>query len=94
MEKCYDLKKYLPWRRYALDRNEIGKLESDEEILDETRNPIEQGDSDSQESQQATSGNKDATLLLYDRQDDDNDNRHCQVSGSDTEDEIQRIQSK
>ncbi|TMW46146.1 hypothetical protein DOY81_008770 [Sarcophaga bullata] len=39
IEKCYSLKKYLPWRRYALDSNDLNKPESDEEILDESLRP-------------------------------------------------------
>ncbi|KAH8264754.1 hypothetical protein KR044_013429 [Drosophila immigrans] len=39
IEKCYALKKYLPWRRYALDTTALGQPESDEEILDEALKP-------------------------------------------------------
>uniref|UniRef100_A0A1B0G8Y1 BRCT domain-containing protein n=1 Tax=Glossina morsitans morsitans TaxID=37546 RepID=A0A1B0G8Y1_GLOMM len=39
IEKCYDSKKYLPWRRFALDSTELTKPESDEEILDEALRP-------------------------------------------------------
>ncbi|KAH8386432.1 hypothetical protein KR093_000424 [Drosophila rubida] len=39
IEKCYALKKYLPWRRYALDTTALGEPESDEEVLDATLKP-------------------------------------------------------
>ncbi|KAL7743719.1 hypothetical protein ACLKA6_016782 [Drosophila palustris] len=39
IEKCYALKKYLPWRRYALDTTELGQPESDEELFDESLKP-------------------------------------------------------
>lgn len=40
VEKCHNLKKHLPWRRYALDDKEAEKPESDEEILDESSKPV------------------------------------------------------
>lgn len=36
IEDCHSQRKRLPWRRYALDRNDHGKPESEEEILEET----------------------------------------------------------
>lgn len=32
VDDCYTQRKRLPWRRYALDRNDQGKDESEEEI--------------------------------------------------------------
>ncbi|KAF5302937.1 hypothetical protein FQA39_LY02117 [Lamprigera yunnana] len=34
---CHSRRKRLPWRRYAVDRNDLNKAESEEEILEETR---------------------------------------------------------
>lgn len=39
VEKCYELKKYLPWRRYALDPAQLNEPESDEELVDELLKP-------------------------------------------------------
>ncbi|XP_060664931.1 DNA repair protein XRCC1 [Drosophila nasuta] len=46
IEKCYALKKYLPWRRYALDTAALGQPESDEEIFDESLKPTVDDDND------------------------------------------------
>ncbi|KAF5284991.1 hypothetical protein FQR65_LT02302 [Abscondita terminalis] len=40
IQDCYDGRKKLPWRRYALDAKELGKEESEDEICEEiTRSP-------------------------------------------------------
>jgi len=44
--KCYTLKKYLPWRRYALDTTEMGQPESDEELCDLSLKPTVDDDND------------------------------------------------
>lgn len=35
IEECHKERKRLPWRRYALDRNDHKKDESEEEIFEE-----------------------------------------------------------
>lgn len=42
---CYNERKRLPWRRYALDKKDKNQNESEEEILEETDEP-EEVDSD------------------------------------------------
>ncbi|XP_055388783.1 DNA repair protein XRCC1 [Condylostylus longicornis] len=39
IENCYNLKKRLPWRKYALNSDDEAKSESDEEILDISLKP-------------------------------------------------------
>lgn len=39
LEKCYALKKYLPWRRFALDPQDQQCPESDDEIMEDSRKP-------------------------------------------------------
>ncbi|XP_075155589.1 DNA repair protein XRCC1 isoform X2 [Haematobia irritans] len=87
IEKCFDLKKYLPWRRYALDSEELTKPESDEEILDESFKPEENVERETDDTK--------STLALYDLDDDKHtvSGKKLCVSSSetDTDDEIQRI---
>ncbi|KAM8719523.1 hypothetical protein ACLKA7_005715 [Drosophila subpalustris] len=65
IEKCYALKKYLPWRRYALDTTELGQPESDEELFDESLKPtVDDNDNDvememKEQMQQANSSDPD-----------------------------------
>lgn len=80
VEKCHQLKKRLPWRRYALSEVEAGKPESDEEILDESLNISHSLD-------KGVDQNK--TLSLYDK-----DDSVYISSGEDTEDELDRVRSK
>lgn len=54
IEKCYTLKKYLPWRRYALDSKELSQPESDEEVF-----------STNQISRNEEAGNKIYDLFLF-----------------------------
>lgn len=39
LEKCYAQKKYLPWRRFALDPLDQQCPESDQEIMEDSRAP-------------------------------------------------------
>ncbi|XP_032581214.1 DNA repair protein XRCC1 [Drosophila sechellia] len=85
IEKCYELKKYLPWRRYALDTNDLGQPESDEELCDEATRP------------RHDSGKDDVAMLEADSkltaQADQNnvEMNPDALSGTDTEDELQRV---
>ncbi|KAL9882969.1 DNA repair protein XRCC1 isoform 2-T2 [Glossina fuscipes fuscipes] len=96
IEKCYDSKKYLPWRRFALDSTELTKPESDEEILDEALRPKcnTPGDNDCIASMAKQCGESNNTLALYDLEDQIASNKSLEKyynSDSDTEDEIERI---
>lgn len=35
IEDCYLQRKRLPWRRYALDRDDLGEVESEDEIWEQ-----------------------------------------------------------
>lgn len=93
--QCHADRKHIPWRRYALDNKEADKSESEGEICDE-----KERDSLEPTEEEATSAAKvvkvddddDDLLMVYDQVD--------QVpvvicdSGSDTEDEIEKVQAK
>ncbi|XP_052849821.1 DNA repair protein XRCC1 [Drosophila gunungcola] len=91
IEKCYELKKYLPWRRYALNTADLGQPESDEELCDEAFKP----------SSRRESNESDVEILeavqvkkTYDAA--QNDHKKVDVnpeasSGIDTEDELERV---
>lgn len=84
IEKCYELKKYLPWRRYALDTNDIGQPESDEELCDEATRPRRDSSKDD------VAMLEDSKLTAPADQNDVEMNPDA-LSGIDTEDELQRV---
>lgn len=84
LEKCHQLRKRVPWRRYALDDREAGKPESDDEILDESMRPAT--------SSTERSPEEDRALSLYDK--DEITHKNVISSGEDTEDELDRVRSK
>ncbi|XP_043659120.1 DNA repair protein XRCC1 [Drosophila teissieri] len=89
IEKCYELKKYLPWRRYALDTNDFGQPESDEELCDEATRPrrdSNENDVDMLEESKLKN-TYDSALADQNKMDLDAD----ASSGIDTEDELQRV---
>ncbi|XP_073835650.1 LOW QUALITY PROTEIN: DNA repair protein XRCC1-like [Musca autumnalis] len=89
IEKCYNSKKYIPSRRFALDSDELTKPESDEEIFDETLQQSNIGESNRSESEE-----RNETLSLYDL-DESASKQHIgkdTSSGSDTDDEIRRVE--
>ncbi|GLV31338.1 XRCC1 [Carabus blaptoides fortunei] len=69
VQDCHAQRKRLPWRRYALDRNDQGVAESEDEIC-EQQIEITKNKTDAKSSRNAN---------------------YQQESGSDTEDEIERI---
>ncbi|KAH8343406.1 hypothetical protein KR059_010140 [Drosophila kikkawai] len=90
IEKCYNLRKYLPWRRYALDTNDLGQPESDEELCDEARKPSSRRESNEEED--------DETIEVTNTYDADPKDKKKLIqsqeeasSGIDTEDELQRV---
>ncbi|XP_065363709.1 DNA repair protein XRCC1 [Calliphora vicina] len=100
IEKCYDLKKYLPWRRYALDSIELSKSESDEEIFDETRKPqIDENSNDTslRKSTEVSEVSNNTLALYMDDQLKTNNTASNNIgssSESDTDDEIKRVKQK
>ncbi|XP_017870299.1 PREDICTED: DNA repair protein XRCC1 [Drosophila arizonae] len=83
IEKCYELKKYLPWRRFALDNAEMAQPESDEELYDESLKPTV--DDDDQHDKAAS------PVALAERLDNNNRSYEVHSSGPDTEDELERV---
>lgn len=80
VEKCHQLKKRIPWRRYALDDREAEKPESEDEILDESSKP----------SSKEEDAPQDKTMALYDQE----TSNHGNSSEEDTEDELEKIRAK
>ncbi|XP_055842603.1 DNA repair protein XRCC1 [Episyrphus balteatus] len=87
IEDCYSKKRKIPWRRYALDTAELTKPESEDEFLDESLKPNEESEPI---TNRKDSEDSDVVMTKYD------ETNHSQFisSGSDTEDEIQRVLAK
>lgn len=85
LEKCYDLKKYLPWRRFALDPHDQQCPESDDEIMEDSRVPNPNDDVPScsrtvlERSLLSSEDTQLQKLVVYDSSDPD------------TEDELERV---
>ena len=77
----------LSWRRFALDSKEKDKPDSDEEILDINMKPFEPIPSSSSLSPPARSTNSPVISL-------DENSSYNISSGSDTEDELERVRQK
>ncbi|XP_070136274.1 DNA repair protein XRCC1 [Drosophila bipectinata] len=89
LEKCHSLKKYLPWRRYALDTADLGQPESDEELCDETMKPRRE----SSDADDVVVVNEDRKMeVTYDG--DKKDVGQEASSGIDTEDELEKVAQK
>ncbi|KAH8339660.1 hypothetical protein KR074_001958 [Drosophila pseudoananassae] len=89
LEKCYSLKKYLPWRRYALDTADLGQPESDEELCDETMKPRRE----SSDADEVVVVNEEKQIKFsYDE--DKKDVGQEASSGLDTEDELEKAAQK
>ncbi|EDW26719.1 GL14681 [Drosophila persimilis] len=91
IEKCHAHKKYLPWRRYALDTDEVGRPESDEELHDESLKPKAR-------PEPQLSGDVEMSVPVVVEIDDADHNQekntnvtHNISSGIDTEDELERV---
>ncbi|XP_061389970.1 DNA repair protein XRCC1-like [Musca vetustissima] len=98
IEKCYNNKKYIPWRRFALDSAELTKPESDEEVLDESLQTSDRengtGLTNKRESEE-----RNETLSLYDLDEHVSKSQSktdamVSSSDSDTDDDIKRIEEK
>ncbi|KAH8409034.1 hypothetical protein KR009_005615 [Drosophila setifemur] len=91
IEKCYALKKYLPWRRYALDTMDLGQPESDEEVCDEAVKPTSRRES-REDDVTVTEDIKIASNYDADRKDNKKQEQAQDASsGIDTEDELERV---
>ncbi|ALC48365.1 XRCC1 [Drosophila busckii] len=88
IEKCYDQKKYLPWRRYALVTSEAAQNESDDEIYDESLRPTVVDDDDNNDIEFVP--NKPVETVKLDDSFDSIGQRQME-SGPDTEDELERV---
>lgn len=54
LEDCNSQRKRLPWRRYALDRADQGKPESEDEIWEETvAESVDENDDDATDIEEA-----------------------------------------
>ncbi|XP_070075046.1 DNA repair protein XRCC1 isoform X2 [Drosophila takahashii] len=95
IEKCYSLKKYLPWRRYALDTNDFGQPESDEEVCDEAMKPSSRRES-SEDDVEMLQDNRVKTTYDAEVPEDRKkvDIRQDASSGIDTEDELERVKQE
>ncbi|EDV45884.1 DNA repair protein XRCC1 [Drosophila erecta] len=89
IEKCYELKKYLPWRRYALDTNDFGQPESDEELCDEATRPRRDSSENDVDMLEDSKLENTHDSALADR--NKVDLNPDASSGIDTEDELQRV---
>ncbi|XP_017129968.1 DNA repair protein XRCC1 [Drosophila elegans] len=91
IEKCYELKKYLPWRRYALNTADLGQPESDEELCDEAFKPTSRRQSDENDVEILEAYQVKKT---YDAAQNDHKKVDLNTeasSGIDTEDELERV---
>lgn len=91
IEKCYKLKKYLPWRRYALDTNDLGQPESDEEVCDEATRPSSRRESSEDDVVMVENNQVKATYDADPVGQKNGDLNQDASSGIDTEDELERV---
>ncbi|XP_058978959.1 DNA repair protein XRCC1 isoform X3 [Musca domestica] len=96
VEKCYNTKKYIPWRRFALDTEELTKTESDEEIFAESLLPSNLAARKNHDSER---DERNETLSLYDLDEQplkqqSRNNASTSSSENDTDDEINHVKEK
>lgn len=99
--QCHANRKHIPWRRFALDNKEADKSESEGEICDEKDKEVA-STSDSEPPKESVdkspaaakdnSGDEDDDILMVYDQVDDVPVVICD-SGSDTEDEIEKVRT-
>uniref|UniRef100_A0A0K8U2M4 DNA repair protein XRCC1 n=1 Tax=Bactrocera latifrons TaxID=174628 RepID=A0A0K8U2M4_BACLA len=83
IEDCYKQKKCLHWRRYALDSSDLNQPHSEEEVLDESLRPIE--------SSVNNTISKELDLKVPTYNLSNRSINYAVSSGSDTDDDIQRV---
>lgn len=100
IEKCHSLKKRLPWRRFALDDREAEKPESEDEIFDLSLRPPDTSEPDTKPLSPSSTGksqredpapvedSSEDVLVLYDN---GNNQSYLVSSGSDTDEELEKI---
>ncbi|XP_001964023.3 DNA repair protein XRCC1 [Drosophila ananassae] len=93
IEKCHSLRKYLPWRRYALDTADLGQPESDEELCDEAKKPRRES-SDADDVVVLNEDKKMESIYDADERDAAQDEGQEASSGIDTEDELEKVAQK
>ncbi|EAT45954.1 AAEL002782-PA, partial [Aedes aegypti] len=86
IERCHALRKRLSWRKFALDLNDAEQTDSEGEIVDIAKKPTERPSSKTEEQVRETD---EEALAHYDLDDVVMDT--VEVSGSDTEEEIERV---
>ncbi|XP_022222798.2 DNA repair protein XRCC1 isoform X2 [Drosophila obscura] len=95
IEKCHAHKKYLPWRRYALDTDEVGQPESDEELHDTSLKPKTRPKPQlSGDIEMSVHVPTDVVVEIDDAdhsQENNTNVTHDISSGIDTEDELERV---
>ncbi|KAH8396071.1 hypothetical protein KR222_002673 [Zaprionus bogoriensis] len=92
IEKCYALKKYLPWRRYALETSQLDQPESDEELYDESLKPTVDDDMDKDvEFVPAPGADEVLDVDELDEKNFEQSGQREEASDPDTEDELERV---
>ncbi|XP_055603108.1 DNA repair protein XRCC1 [Uranotaenia lowii] len=96
IERCHALRKRISWRKFALDSKEAEKSDSEEEILDIDSKPSNGVQSTKPSPKQSSQKETDEEALAHYDLDDvimiEGDKPETyEVSGSDTEEEIERI---
>lgn len=101
IERCHALRKRLSWRKFALDSNDVEQTDSEGEIIDISKKPSES--SPSREKVEARNNNvhgavretDEEALSHYDLDDvvlvEDQKPDTVEISGSDTEEEIEKV---
>nr|XP_029734884.1 LOW QUALITY PROTEIN: DNA repair protein XRCC1 [Aedes albopictus] len=101
IERCHALRKRLSWRKFAMDSNDAEQTESEGEIIDISKKPSgssphKRGEERSRETREEPVRETDEEALAhYDLDDvvmvEDAKPDTVEVSGSDTEEEIERV---
>ncbi|XP_058822954.1 DNA repair protein XRCC1 isoform X2 [Topomyia yanbarensis] len=100
IERCHSARKRLSWRKFALDSNDAQQTDSEGEIIDIAKKPsMETSSSREQAGGSKAHKETDAEALAhYDLDDvvlvEDRAIETHEISGSDTEEEIERVKQK
>ncbi|XP_053693057.1 DNA repair protein XRCC1 [Sabethes cyaneus] len=106
IERCFALRKRISWRKFALDSDDAQQSDSEAEIVDAARKPAESSRENkspgksprrSQENRKSVMETDEEVLAHYDLDDvvmvEEKPETHV-ISGSDTEEEIERVKQK
>ncbi|XP_065084161.1 DNA repair protein XRCC1 [Ochlerotatus camptorhynchus] len=99
IERCHALQKRLSWRKFALDSSEAEQTDSEGEIVDIANKPSPTGSRDkTKESKGHVRETDEEALAHYDLDDvelvENPKPDTVEISGSDTEEEIERVKQK